>query len=374
MSIPITDCFQNILGITRKPCPCVDDENIPTDYDISLSGLYIDELRGIDLIMIDKAGNCTDLWDTVQRCYDQATKKYTVDFMNAFFQENRLKFRAFSGNIGNFKSKSNAAISQKFAGMRIYCNDVKDGKLIIEDVGVIFGDTNLVNISLYSSEDLSTPIKTWSITPQANKPTFSNANSYVELPLTGQYIDNVEYFLLYEAAGHTPKDNTIGCGCAGVRWCFNTANPCFAIPGAHKDAWRQFAMIGGTQGADIEEATDWGAAINANGLIIKAQFVCNPTSLYCNDTMDFINDPVAIGIAFALFYKTGELICDHILASKEINRYTLSGREGIELNRAFYMEKYNEMISYVTKAINPDYTGCVMCDDRWGIQKQGVLI
>ena len=41
-------CFQNIIGISRTPCPCVED--LTVEATTSASGLYLDELDEITLL------------------------------------------------------------------------------------------------------------------------------------------------------------------------------------------------------------------------------------------------------------------------------------------------------------------------------------
>src|SRR4029079_11713968 len=96
-------CFENIIGITRNPCACL-EPYLPPDYALSTSGLYMDELPQcpINLATIQSiSAECdkdlaTRLTNARQQAYD--------DFKRDLFQQLQVrfkpKFKPFTGYIG----------------------------------------------------------------------------------------------------------------------------------------------------------------------------------------------------------------------------------------------------------------------------------
>ncbi len=66
MSVTIPECWDEVVGITRRNCDCLTYDTVPVGYDIALSGLYLDELKGIDLFKVNASGaECEDLWEKI---------------------------------------------------------------------------------------------------------------------------------------------------------------------------------------------------------------------------------------------------------------------------------------------------------------------
>ena len=57
----LPDCWNSVIGFTRTDDTCIDDA-YPVGYSESLSGLYIDELQGMTLRILDNTDNSTTLW------------------------------------------------------------------------------------------------------------------------------------------------------------------------------------------------------------------------------------------------------------------------------------------------------------------------
>ena len=60
-------CFENIIGLSRTPCPCVEDLN--ADAVVSESGLFLDELDGLSINMLNAGVDCGQgtLWEMLAR-------------------------------------------------------------------------------------------------------------------------------------------------------------------------------------------------------------------------------------------------------------------------------------------------------------------
>ncbi len=363
----LRDCWNNIIGITRTPDLCLNNDNIPPDYDYSNSGLYIDELKGINLRFVEDTGGNLDLWTKIERARENAIRTFQVDVMQEIMKSNKLRFEAFRGNIGSQKYTRNLMLSNTYAGVRFYANDIRGGIFKLTGINTIFGTTGTFNIDIYSnlSPDKITTITVNSVANRVE----SNPFTAIELPLWNDEYENIEYYFVYTTAGNIPKDNNTTCGCGGVSWCFNRKNPCFATGKATKDRWRQFAMVGGITGNDLSIIDEWSTGQNMNGLILVGSYKCDPLIYLCNENTDYETNQVDQAIAYAVLYKTGEFIMDEFLDTQEISRYTALGLEGINNNREYYNLRYTAMIDFIKINLDIEQFGCLTCKPTYPLTK-----
>ncbi len=367
----VINCWDNIVGITREPDACVDHGYVPVNYDLSLSGLYLDELQGINLELV--YGVDEDIWDLIDRAYQNAVRTFKMDVMGAILQTHKQKYDTFHGNIGSQRYKNNLNITYPFAGVRMYCNDVKAASFKLSAIGVIMNQTDSFNIEIYNNLETDA-LYIIPVTSVANKYTVTSLTNIIELPLSDANWDNLEYYFIYTRGTKQPKDNQTTCGCGGVTWCFNRVTPCFADAKATKDRWRQFAMIGGISGNDIEDRETWGVSSYMNGLVLIGDFTCDKFIYLCNEDSDFETNEVDIGIAFALQYKWGEFVMNSFIDTNEVSKFSTLGLEAINNNRIYYNNKYVEMINFVAENIDVGKYGCLQCKPVHGAKMSRQLL
>jgi len=363
----LRDCWNNIIGITRTPDLCLDNSNIPPDYDYSNSGLYIDELKGINLRFVEETGGANDLWTKIERARENAIRTFQLDVMQEIMKYNKPRYDIFKGNIGSQKYTRNLTLSQTYAGVRFYANDIRGGIFKLSGINTIFGTTGTFDIDVYSNLSPD-KITTISVNTVANR-VESNPFTAIEFPLWNDEYENIEYYFVYSAAGNIPKDNNTTCGCGGVSWCFNRKNPCFATGKATKDRWRQFAMVGGITGNDLSIIDEWSTGQNMNGLILIGSYICDPMIYLCSDMSDYDTNIIDQSIASAIMYKSGEYLMDEFLDTQEISRYTALGLEAINNNREVYNLSYSKMIDYIAKSIDVEQFGCLTCKPAYPLTK-----
>lgn len=356
MSI-LKDCWENIVGIYRTDS-CVDDFDRPDDYDVSLSGLYLDELKGMNLKAIEETGG--ELWEKIDIAYQNAVRTFKIDVMGEILKHHKTRYETFIGNIGSQRFTRNLALLTDYAGIRMYCNDIKGGFFTLKSIGVVMDSNGTFDIDIYNnlSEDI---IETVSITSIANKVNIVNLSIPLVLPMSDPNWDNLEYFFIYSRGSKQPKDNKPTCGCGGVNWCFKPEHPCFADAKATKDRWRQFAMIGGISGNDIATREEWGVTQEMNGIILIGEFNCDKFSYFCNENMDFEYDEIGQAVAHAIVYKWGEFTMDYFLDTQEISRNTVLGVDAINNNREYYNQRYSVMINFIAENLDTAKYGCLSC-------------
>lgn len=356
MSI-LKNCWNNIVGITRSDL-CVDTSERPADYDISLSGLYLDELKGMNLKFVEDTGY--SLWGKITNAYENAIRAFKIDVISEILKNHKTRYDPFIGNIGSQRFTRSLALTDSYAGIRMYCNDIKGAFFTLKSIGVLMNKTETFDIDIYDnlSDDILHKIEVNSI---ANKISITNLATPIDLQLSDDNYDNMEYFFLYNRGTKQPKDNKPTCGCGGVNWCFKIENPCFADSKQTKDRWRQFAMVGGIQGNDISIREDWGVTQEMNGIVLIGEFNCDKFIYFCNDNMDFEYDEIGQAVANAIAYKWGEFVMDSFLDTQEITRLTTLGIESININREYYNSRYSVMINVISENLDVQKYGCLSC-------------
>lgn len=372
MSVNIDNCFESILGYTRDISNCIAAEPI-LDYNVSKSGLYIDEAKGIDQLILDSVD--TDIFTVMQRAYQNAIKVFKMDIGRELLKYNQKNQEKFTGMIGYSQFRNDISVHGNFAGFSLIMREMEGGKFTLRKIGLMFNQSKTFNIRIYDSihDDYLYDIE---VTSVANKFTYVTLPAPIELQMKdSSFHEPIQYFFLYENSDNTfkPKDGQVTCNCGGVRWCFDKYKPCF-YTGA-KDRWMSYAMGSGISGNDVSERNLWTSfSKKTNGISLEGDFDCNYESVICNDDMEYDNDPINIGIAMALWHKTAENLLDAILQSPNPNRYTLIGREESVANRDYHVQKYNEIAMYIGQNIDISKSGCYVCKTALGYRNLTVRI
>jgi hypothetical protein len=363
MSI-LTECWNNIIGISRKNDDCISDDR-PADYNVSKSGLYLDELKGINLRFVNETGGYTDLWTKCQVSIENAIRTFKIDVISELLKKNKERYETFIGNIGSQRFKSNLSITNTYAGVRMYCNDISGGIFKLTHIGVIMDKTETFDIDIYSNLDDSIieTISVDSIAGQLNKIALTTP---IELPLSDDNYDNLEYYFIYPITDKQPKNNLVTCGCNGVTWCFNTQKPCFANK-AKKDRWRQWAMVGGITGNDISNRENWGISEYMNGLILIGELKCDKFIYLCNENSDYETE-IDQAIAYSVLYKAGEFLMDEFIDNEDISRYTALGKEALINSQEYYNQRYTVMINFIASNLDISQYSCLECTPAKGFQ------
>jgi len=354
------NCLHNIIGFAPEDCECID--NFTTDYAISDSGLYVSELQGMSLRMLDSLGGRRIIRKKMTRARENAINSFRVDLSQALMKYKEPARRAYSGDIGGRyagtgKKVSTLVTASDYYGLRMY-SDIKGGKYILRGVSLILNDAEAVDLEIYDEYDLLYTIPLGSL---AHRP-FRTDFTPIELTLDRNY-----YFLINPVG--VPYANKLTCNCGGFRWCFNIDNPCYKDS---REGWTEWAMIGGVYGADLNDREDWTISEKASGMILHGNFTCDPLARLCEDDVDFINNDVDRAIANAIWYKTGEFLTTYIMGSTEVSRYTLLGTEQLNENRIYYAERYNVLLDWIAASMEDN--DCIVCRSPHGMRMRSQRI
>jgi hypothetical protein len=349
----IPECLQLAIGLTRVDPDCVDDYVI--DYSTSSSGLYLDELKGIDLLRFSELGGDTDVWQKMDNARNNAIVTFKVDLFREMSKYLEARHHPFSGNIGQTKWIGSTLLSN-YKGLKIF-SDVNGATIRIRGFNLMLETTETVTLEVWTEEE---QLITYSLTSQAGKNKVNTLATPLELEL------DKEYFFIYQSNGKVLK-NKLTCGCGGFKWCYSHEKPCYS---RSRDNWTQWMMVAGIVGSDTSDLDSWSQSHYAHGLSIIADTRCNSFGIICNDGMDFQNDPISLSVAMAILYKSGEYLLDYILDSNEVNRYTLLSAETIDVNRLFFQSRYAEMVNYIAKEVDYNANDCWRCKDKITVRGQ----
>lgn len=358
MSVPT--CFENVIGFSRKEDLCVADEASEwlADYAVSDSGLYIDELPGMPQRFISSLGGNYDIWEKMNNALENAIGAFKIDVLGEILKYKEPVRDRFRGDIGG-KSFTSVLTDHTYQGLRIY-SDVDGGQFVLRGVSLILNVTEAVTLEIYDDYDL---LYSYNLTSQAGRPKYT-AITPLTLPLTGNL------YFLYTTTGQ-PYNNKLTCNCGGHKWCFDTDNPCYA---PSRDAWTQWAMIGGTGGDVLSDRADWNTSRDAGGMILHGDFGCDVIGTLCSDHSDWTGNEVDLAIANAIWYKTGEFLATYVMDTEEVSRKTLLGVEQWNANRAFYNARYVVMINFIAENFEDSRNECLKCRNPFGYHKKAQML
>jgi hypothetical protein len=366
------DCLHNIIGLSETVCDCFDDGK-PADYNESESGIFLDQLDGLDLNTVNAISDCAQggLWDIMLKSRENGIKAFKADVLGLLLTKYKPKRKPFSGVIGSSSGKNFLSLNTDFAGERIYCANIIGGVMVIKRIGVFMDSDATFDIEV-RNELGDSPIETRTVSSQANKLTWNDVPD-IELPMNLETNDNPNYFITYPTAGLKPKDTTNGCGCSQniYKYYWSLQRPMFKT--FQKDRWSEYIMITGITGNDLADVENFDTSEKNYGLFFDVEFKCATSDLICNEAINYESNGVALAMAYAIRYKAGFLLIDSLLASGNISRYTMMDRERLMQKKNTYNKEYQDRIQWITDQINYQANDCLVCNHFDDIRKVGIL-
>lgn len=369
----VPECLDDIIGLSETSCDCFDTGK-PYNYNESKSGLFLDQLEGLNLKLVQGAEDCEEgsLWDMLDKARRNAIKAFKADIIGTLLTNYKYKRQPFSGVIGNQKFTKNLSLNTSYGGGRIFCANVIGGVLSLKRIGLLFDTSKTFDIEIYNNFNDS-PIAEYTVHCNANVLTWFDLPTALNLNMTNEAdVENPQYYLVYSTSGLNPKDNRAGCGCGGgYRYYFNPGKPAFKS--YEKERWSEYVMLAGISGNDISDRENWSTTEYLNGLILDVSFKCRVQDLICTEDMDFESNGAALAMANAIRYKSGVFLIDSILASNNINGYTMTDRERLMGKKNSYAKEYNDRIVWLGSEINYRANDCLACKDFDDVIKTGIF-
>lgn len=363
MSTP--SCFTYIIGLSRTNCACFE---YPADAAISDSNLWLDELEPLNSTLVKGRGDYEKggLADLMYNAREQAILAFNSDIVKELLKNNEFNKSFYTGGIGRACYTNDLTINDTYAGLRMLCSCVKDGYIHITNIRTIFSTTGTIDLMVWNN--LGELINTFTLNVTVG--TYEDNAIDLSLPMYSDYIDNLEYYFIYDATGQIPKNISLNCLCGG--WvpdspCFNSCNK----------GWEQWVMIGGMTRDDLNFSDcplSYPCNQYTNGLLLNVEFKCDVWKLICRDQLDFTYDNFTFKYAEVVRLKGGELLTTSLLGSPEINRYTTMNRETLASARSLFIEQYAEKMQWLGENIDVTKNDCLNCKEPTGIRKQTIWL
>lgn len=373
-------CLENVIGLADTSCECWDDTK-PVDFatlNASSSGLYIAQNDTIPVNWAASGADCStgSIWDMLLHSRTKAIRLFLSDYLAEIQATKQQRFAPFT-KIGDDYYRSANVVKNDFLGAYIepYC--IKGGKIVVNSIDIAFfsgvtGSTD-VDIFIYSSLDLTTPLDTVTATVTANKQYFTaTLTTPLEIDLGEIRTDLNEriYFVYQLPTGFVPVNNKTekGCGCnKGSKY---RDNPFLAV-----------TKVAGMQSDSIANlGTSNYVTGDMNGLVINANWQCDYYSWLCELSQDPTTATggsrllLGMGLADTLQAKAIMILIDSILTSGRINYYTMVLDADILYAKYKHYESiYNKGIANLAFYIPADVTDCLICRDDKRIKQSNIL-
>jgi hypothetical protein len=329
----IITCFGDIIGTTS-------DTN-------SDSGLFITDLEAVETIysLIDNNGvsDEVNLENKLLNARRIAILRLQSDLTTLMMRYAKA-LDGYKGVIG--ATKSAAALHENGkSGVRLLCKSIKDADLILTGVTLTFSQTGQVRLYLASnySDDI---IDLGLFNVIANKPVFTEfqLGEYIQPYVMSMSEDSigerVEYYIYHENT-LAPIDTKIDCASCS-KFYFDNRNPIFKLYG-----YKQYLNVAGYNG-EIGSLSHRGSN-QSKGIQLHVDIRCNTYKAICNESIDFLRNPMAMSYATAVQYKAASVVVWDLIRSPKLNRILMSDMETFKDAASYYERKYNDMVKYISK-------------------------
>lgn len=369
-------CFENIIGLSRTDCECV--EARPVDAGVSESGLYLDELDGMTIRMADAKRDCGEdsLWTMMDRARSNAIEDLQTDMMAGVAARVDLMRQAGPSQIGDDKKATGESVRLHHAlhGMTLQLAKSRGGVFRVKAIGAGFKTEGSVTVSVWDV-DSADPIASYVIPHEANRLRFVDLPTPLELPMKYLGHQPARYFFLYEPTEDQRALNVlINCGCGGFEPYWSYDQPQYESPSQKAGkAWADWCMACGTYGEDVSDRMAWTTGLNqTQGLALQIETDCDQLSTFCPDAPNYRTDNLQKVMAHAVRYRAGISLLTNILTSTNINRYTMTAGEILSDTRRRYEKEYDSRLGWIVdQLVLPEninrYGDCYKCRDQWGM-------
>jgi len=345
----ILECLEQIIGLSETTCDCFDPK--PADYDKSNSGLFLDQLPGIDLQIAASPSPCEKggVWDLMSLARKNAIKEFQTDLFACIASVSKAKRKNYRGTIGEPDWTMIETPGGNYVGWKLTSPNIKDAYIRIKSITTIMDSNATFDIQVYSNIDQELVHTFTGIQSEALKRKKNDVDDLV-LPLFDEKCgEELIYYIVYQPTTFSPLDNDIDCGC-----------------GSKDRSYLQFFELDGTYGNDPSTKSGQENFVEfskAQGLCIQADVFCRLDDAICQYTVDN-HDPMFQVMAKAIQFKAGEFMAEYILQSGNINRYTLLSKERLWGKRNHYQTQYNTRIMALCGDVDLTNSDCFSCENQ----------
>lgn len=377
----VPDCINNIIGLSQSTCPC-NEQDRPEGYNVSESGLFLDELEGLNLEMVKKAADCNrgGLWDLMQKAKDNAIKATFAD-IGASIAQSYSQRNSYVGLIGTGSYTRIIPNDGAYQGIGLNAGMVKGTKAKLKAVGLLLNQSGEFEVNVcanYKADPINeTPII---INAVANQMTTVVLPEPIILELYREDLEGsmfanpLQYSILYQPGMAQPKDTQISCGC-----------------GNKDQEIGQYLNPRGVYGSDLSQlqmdsTVKFSESVYSYGMILDVELYCDSYGIICENYKR--SQDWAMVLAHTVRYKAGELLIEYIQSTGNIDRYTTMNREYLWGKRSHFRLEYGSRIfgeggidkgeklsgGWLSQNVNVAYSDCYKCSQRAGVSQGKILL
>lgn len=344
------DCLKDIIGVTKDFCQCLHGQITQAEFDeikISKSGLYLDNVEGgLFLRNVPQLDKCKSFLKIQTDAIENAKKFFTADILAQLNLKYQVKKTNFIGEIGKVSYTGSMETTKRLQFLKLQPNN--DAVLQIDRLRVFLNvdlttkvwimqveEDQTDGVMIYENEEVISQNKILTI----------SFNEGLKLPLNVNG-KKQNYFFIYEKLDNSiqPRDIKVSCGCSGG------------------DAFAEFLFVTGGEAETFSEISTSATDVFTHGLSLDVQIKCETGSVICKEYNN--NDAIAYVTAFALLYKSAELVIENVMNSSEVNRFTLLSNERLWGKRNHFKKEYNDRILYLSENIDVTSSDCFYCREN----------
>lgn len=339
------ECLENIIGITKDNCECLQQDLSPeeiAELSVSKSGLYLEELEGgLFLRNVAQLDKCKSFIEIQKNAIETAIKHLKTDLFAQLNQKYKVKKTAFVGDIGKPSYSATLDVEERLQFIKLTPNKDSDAIIHLQTIRVFLNQDTMTKVWLYQipEGEMIGEILSEQEIQSVNGILTVNTNVLLPLKKNGRF---VTYYAIFERLGVVkPRNIKISCGCSGG------------------DAFAQFIGVSGGGSENFSSLSSEKTDGFTHGFSLDVTIRCETGNLICREYDE--NDGIALVTAFALLYKSGELIIENIMNSSEVNRFTMLSREHLWGKRNHFKSEYIKRMSYLTSEIDVSSSDCFIC-------------
>lgn len=340
-------CLDKLVGLSRTECECI---KIDSELRESKYNLFVDELEGIDLELINNSLGCgEELEDNFEKMYETATSFFETDLQVELGLHYKQRHSPYTGRIGEQKYSGALNVTESLLGLKLSTKKITGATAVINQILLYFNNTGQINLKVYQGKDVL--LKEYTGINVVNGTTTFNLPEPLVLPLT-TYGHSEEYYFVYELPpGLKPMNNETKCGCHGIE----SVRGVFLSPSGVK----------GTTMYDLKTSSQ------AMGLSLNATIGCSIENNLCElISPELIKRKVAI----ALWYKMGVLTLEKLFGSREINYDTISNGEYLYTRKKKFESLYKSIVEWLGENVELTDSDCFICNTNKQMSIGKILI
>lgn len=385
MSSPVS-CFENIIGLSRTTCPCVDDA--PEGANVSESGIYLDELRGLNLQLLNSAQSCGSggLWAMLEKAREEAIEETITELMACIAANTDPKRAIGRSQIGEDKKATATShkLTHAYHGMTVQTSHVRGGAMYVDAIGASFKSTDgmpeSIILKVYDRIEASVdPVAVYVLPIAGNRTVWTEISPLLLSMEAYGYSANRYWFIIEPYSGAQAMNALINCDCGGYSPYWDLNRPQYD-DGKSKNGkpWAEWAMAAGTHGGDLSTRDQWATENPTSGLTLRVRFECDERSSFCTGEPNYTTDHVQKVMAHTVRFRAGFNLLTNVINSIDINRWTMTAGDSLEALRQEYLNAWNKRIGeYLCPELSNiqnvnRYGDCRKCRDKHMLRRSSL--